>query len=50
MKCSFCGNSGFSLMASRKNVPVLQNVLCNTEEKRMCFAVGNIRFFLYDIA
>ena len=46
MKCPICGNSEISMMTSRKNVPVLQNVLCNTEEKSARIPRGDIELSL----
>lgn len=46
MNCPLCKSSELSLMASRKNFPVLQNVLCDTPEKSEKIPRGDISLYM----
>ena len=45
MKCPLCGKDNLALVIERRNVPVMQNIICNTFEESINTKRGNIELY-----
>ena len=46
MKCPLCESENHSIITTRRSVPVLQNVLCDTEQKAFQIPRGDIELYV----